>query len=225
MLTLNIILGLLPGFAWLLFYLEEDLHPEPKRLIAKTFIMGAAFAFFALWAEVIFTSALKSVGIEKLAIPALLGLALIEEFLKFGAAYLSIHKSPAFDEPTDAMIYMVTAALGFATVENLGAIGSLAPSQMALLNDVFATTSLRFVGATLLHSLTSAVLGYWWAIGIRDFGAKKYITLGIVAAMVLHAIFNYLIISMGNVIYTVVFLAVVGFFVLSDFEKLKRKAL
>jgi len=226
MLTINIILGLLPGFAWLLFYLEEDPHPEPRGLIAKTFVFGAAFAFIALWAELLLTPALKSLGIQKLAIPSLLGLALIEEFLKFGAAYLSVYKNSAFDEPTDAMIYMVVAALGFATVENLGAIGSVyaSASQAAMLNNIFSTASLRLVGATLLHSLTSAVLGYYWAKGIRDFGAKKFIVLGLSLATALHAIFNYLIINVGNIIYTVVFLAIIGFFVLSDFEKLKREA-
>jgi RsiW-degrading membrane proteinase PrsW (M82 family) len=223
----EMVLGLLPGFAWLFFYLEEDRHPEPKKLIAKTFIFGIGFAFIALWVEILLISALKSAGIGKLAIFSLFVFALIEEFVKFAAAYLSIHKNPAFDEPTDAMIYMVTAALGFATVENLGAIGSisLSANHTAILSNVFANISLRFVGATLLHSLTSAILGYCWAMGIRNFGKKWYIVLGLAAATILHTLFNYLIINLGNVIYALVFLVIIAFFVLNDFEKLKRRAL
>ena len=45
---LIIILGLLPGFAWLLFYLKEDLHPEPKKMLAKVFLVGALSAIAAL---------------------------------------------------------------------------------------------------------------------------------------------------------------------------------
>jgi RsiW-degrading membrane proteinase PrsW (M82 family) len=222
MIVLGIILGLLPGFAWLFFYLEEDVHPEPKRLIALTFVVGAAAAFLALAVEIFFNTAIRSISAEKLTFSYLLVLGLIEEFIKFGAAYITVHKNPAFDEPVDAMIYMVVASLGFATVENLGAINSN-PAQTALLGTVFATTSFRFIGATLLHSLTSALLGYYWAIGIRKMNAAKYIVIGLAVATVLHGIFNYLIMNYGNALYSVVFLLVVGFFVLADFEQLKRR--
>ena len=222
---LTIILSLIPGFAWLFFYLREDPHPEPKRLIVFTFVVGMAFAFLALAIEVVMNSALHGFGVEKLTIFSLLCLALIEEFLKFWAAYWSIGKSPEFNEPVDAMIYMVVAALGFATVENLGAIGGIKSAETAILSSVFVTTSLRFVGATLLHSLASAVFGYYWALGIREFKAKRYIFIGIIVATLLHAFFNYLIINYGNLAYSVVFLAIVGFFVLSDFEKLKRRVI
>lgn len=220
-----IVLALIPGFAWLFFYLQEDLHPEPKRLIAKTFIMGMVAAIFALAIEIILNTSFGIISVGQLAFLTLLGLAAIEEFFKFGAAYLSVHKNPAFDEPVDAMIYMVVAALGFATVENLGAIGGGTSSQTAILSNAFTTTSLRFVGATLLHSLTSATLGYYWALGIRQFKAKKYILAGFLLAALLHGMFNYLIISYGSVIYSVMFLVVIGFFVLGGFERLKRKAL
>ena len=49
--VIAIILGLLPGFAWLVFYLTDDPHPEPKRLILFTFLAGIAFGFFAVVAE------------------------------------------------------------------------------------------------------------------------------------------------------------------------------
>lgn len=225
MTIITLILALLPGFAWLLFYLHEDLHPEPKRLIAYTFVVGMASAFFALAVEIFFKSAFKSVGIAELSLVPLILFSLIEEVAKFGAAYLSVHKNPEFDEPVDAMIYMVVAALGFATVENIGALTSGVPAQTALLSQVFAATSVRFVGATLLHSLASAIVGYSWATGIRDMQVKKYLAWGLLVAAALHTIFNYLIIIYGNVAYVAVFLVIIGFFVLNDFEKLKRRAI
>jgi protease PrsW len=230
MVFLAILFGLLPGVAWLFFYLKEDEHPEPKRLIALTFVFGMVSAFAALIAEQILNGTLdKSVRdltapLVNLQVGYLFALALIEETVKFGAAYFAVHKSASFDEPIDAMIYMVAAALGFATIENLGAAGdSVSSGQTALLASLLTTTSLRFVGATLLHSLTSGVVGYHWANGIRKLRPAKYILAGLIVATLLHALFNYLVISYGNLIYIVVFLVTIGFFVLNDFEKLKLR--
>ena len=151
--------------------------------------------------------------------------AFIEEFVKFGAAYFAVHKSASFDEPIDAMIYMVAAALGFATIESLGAVGdSVSNGQTALLANLLTTTSLRFVGATLLHSLASGIVGYHWADGIRRLKPAKYILEGPAIATVLHATFNYLIIKNGPTGLAILFLMFVAFFVLNDFEKLKKAA-
>lgn len=223
MIFLSLILGVLPGFAWLVFYLSEDPHPEPKRLIVFTFLVGIAFGFFTIVIEQMFNGAVARAGIEELSILSLLGLAFIEELMKFGAAHFAVAKSPVLDDPIDAMIYMIVAALGFATLENIGAITNIASaaSQGAFIASAFQTTSLRFVGATLLHSLTSAIVGYHWARGIARNQIARHIIVGLVIATVLHAFFNYLILNYGNVAYSVVFLLVVGFFVLNDFEKLK----
>lgn len=221
--AVSIALSFLPGFVWLLFYLHEELHPEPRRLIAITFITGMAFAFFAVAVELVAVPILQGFGIAKLSLTAILLFAFIEEFFKFNAAHLVVHNNPAFDAPVDAMIYMVVASLGFATLENLGAVGNLGGGQTALLSTIFQTASLRFVGATLLHSLTSAIVGYFWAIGIRYLSPNKWLVGGLAVATVLHAIFNYLILNYGNIIYTMVFLAIMGFFVLNDFEILKSR--
>jgi len=215
-----LLLGLLPGFAWLMFYLEEETHAEPKRLIAFTFMSGIAFAFFTVIVEHWFNNALGSAGVSEFSIVSLLGLALIEEMMKFAAADFAVGKTPIMRDPVDVMIYMIIAALGFATLENIGAIAGTA-SQPTLLAGVFQTISLRFVGATLLHSLTSGIVGYYWALGIARKKTVPYLAGGFLIATLLHAFFNFLILNYGNAGYTVVFLMIVGFFVLNDFEKLK----
>ena len=220
MTLLTIILGLLPGFAWLFFYLQEDPHPEPKRLIALTFVMGAASAVVAFIAEVVLGTTFTAFDIHTTAIFPLVVFALIEESMKFGAAYLAIRKRPAFDEPIDAVIYTVIAALGFATVENLGAITG-AGSQIAIIATAFKTASFRFVGATLLHTLASGIIGYYWARGIQASREWKYILAGLTIATALHAIFNYLILTYGIFIYAVAFVTILGFVAMHDFEKLR----
>jgi len=223
-------LGLLPGFAWLFFYLKEDRHPEPKKLIAFTFFMGLVAAVVALVIERILNGGISGSFLE-LAAPLtflqviyLAVFAFVEEIVKFGAAYLSVNKDPEFDEPVDAMIYMVVAALGFATLENIGAISGSGADRSILLNALLTTTALRFVGATLLHSLTSGLLGFYWATGIGKMNVKKYVFQGLLVATLLHTMFNYLIVNYGNIIYIVVFLVGVGFFVLNDFETLKARS-
>ncbi|HVN26145.1 MAG TPA: PrsW family glutamic-type intramembrane protease [Candidatus Paceibacterota bacterium] len=222
MLIAAFVIGLLPGFAWLAFYLGEDPHPEPKRLIALTFIVGIAFGFFTIGLEELLTHGFGSVNIEELSILSLFSLALVEEFMKFAAAHFVVAHNPEFDEPVDAMIYMVVAALGFATLENIGAIANIAASP-SIVASIFQTISFRFVGATLLHSLTSAIVGYYWALGIARRRVGRTLVPGFLVAAVIHAFFNYLILSYGEIVYAVVFLMIIGFFVLYDFEKLKAQ--
>ncbi len=169
-------------------------------------------------------SSTQEMAAPQIKVPAL-GLAFIEEFMKFSAAYFAVGKSPELDEPIDAMIYMIVAALGFATLENIGAITNVAAAaaQGTLISSVFEAVSLRFVGATLLHSLTSAIVGYHWALGIAHKKVPQYIFSGFVIATILHATFNYLILNNADVGYSVLFLLVIGFFVLNDFERLKVK--
>jgi RsiW-degrading membrane proteinase PrsW (M82 family) len=46
--VIGVLLALVPGFAWLFFYLQEDPHPEPVRSIVRTFVAGIGCAFVAL---------------------------------------------------------------------------------------------------------------------------------------------------------------------------------
>ena len=221
-----ILLGFLPGFAWLYFYMQEDPHPEPRSQIFKTFCFGMIGASFALVAEMIFNEYVPSTHAATIAgIASLAGLALIEEVAKFFSAFTAVRKNPAFSEPVDAMIYSLVAALGFATLENLGSLTGpfVSPTGTATISTVFEMLSFRFVGATLLHALTGAVIGYHWAWAIREFGRWRILVAGIAVATLLHAIFNYLILSYESYLQPVLFLMIVGFFVLSDFEKFKNK--
>ncbi len=216
-------LSLLPGIAWLFFYLQEDCHPEPKWLLFLVFCGGIVSALIAYTAQDTLGPWLASQSIQFTSFTSLTIFAATEEFAKFFLVWLIIHKNREFDEPIDAMIYMVVAALGFATLENLGAIMQKDGSGFVELNAAVETTSLRMVGATLLHTLTSGLVGYYWAKAIREFNTNRYLFLGVGLATVLHACFNYLIITYGELSYALLFILVVGFFILSDFEKLREK--
>lgn len=220
--ALTLVAALIPTFVWLIFFLREDIHPEPKKLILYALAVGGLISFPVLATQILFQAALPAV--IKSTIILVIGLALIEEVFKFFAAYWAVNKKPAFDEPIDAMIYMIAAALGFAAVENLFIVGN----NLNLINAsglpiALNTLSLRFVGATLLHTLTSGLVGYYWAKGKIRQSVPGNLTAGIAIATVIHAIFNYLILRFqnSNLVFPSLFLIVAAFFILNDFEKLK----
>lgn len=228
--TLVIIaLGLLPSFAWLIFFLKEDPHPEPRRLIFFTFLAGAGVTLVAFAAQVILNAGFDLISLSQRSAIALFGLAAIEEIFKFGAVYFVVSRSRAFDEPVDAMIYLIVAALGFTAVENIGALDTATDTLRresyggALISGAAETTMLRFIGATLLHTLSSGIVGYYWAKGILQKSVTRSLAAGILIATALHAFFNYLILRYEEIILATLFLVVVAFFVLNDFEKLQTK--
>ena len=230
-------LGLLPSFAWLIFFLREDLHPEPKKIILKVFLSGFCITFAVIAIQFAFQDILNFYKISGASLLYLSIFALVEEILKFIAVYFVIRKCKFFDEPVDAMVYMITAALGFAMLENIAIMVSIANISEAL-----GAITIRFVGATLLHALSSGIVGYWWAKGLMSIKNSKsepqsicdypenvdtskiwnQIIIGIVIATVLHTLFNYLIIiSEDVIIYPVIFLTIMAMFIFWDFEKIK----
>ncbi|MFA6136354.1 MAG: PrsW family glutamic-type intramembrane protease [Candidatus Paceibacterota bacterium] len=219
---LALILGFAPSLLWLAFFLKEDVHPEPRKMVAKAYVFGGLSALAALFLEIIAKGYLEHINItlprlieENLS--TFIGFAIIEEAVKFFFVYMVVRKSPYFDEPIDAMIYMITGALGFAAAENLFLVFTTAGSI------VFSTVILRFVGATLLHALSSAILGHYWARGIKFGIESKLIFAGIVLASLFHLMFNYLVFEFNDfLIYPTAFLALLGFFVIYDFEELRQ---
>src|SRR3990167_10788750 len=210
MVILPSILGLLPAIIWLFFFLREDAtHPEPKRMILYVFIGGGLAARVSVIPEFYLQKYFPpSAAGPAYASPLLGPFAFIEEIAKFLIVYLIIKKSKYFDEGVDAMIYMITAGLGFAAVENiLNLIGT---------DSIIETFALRSIGATLLHALASGILGFHWARG--------RLILGIIAASLLHWAFNYLVLIFQNIeIYTTGLLLLAAIFLFHDFEILKAR--
>lgn len=233
----TVLIGLLPGAAWLFFFLQEDTHPEPKRVILYAFLAGGLITIPTLASQVVFEEFFKtratlliteflSFDAKQVAVFWLfLALAILEEFFKFFAVFSTVRWSREFDEPIDAMIYMITAALGFATVENIAVLGNFIGDPIgSFWQDTIGTISLRFVGATLLHALTSGLIGYYWARGLIRNKTAVYLTFGLIFAIIIHTVFNLLIFQFEteNLLYPSMFLILVAFFLFNDFEKLKQ---
>lgn len=182
--------GMLPAFAWLWFWLREDsAHPEPRKLIALAFLAGMLTVAVVIPLEKYVASFLTN---ETLIFTIW---SAIEEVMKFAACAVTVLWRREDDEPIDAVIYMVAVALGFAAAEN--SLFLLSPLAGESIWQTIMTGNLRFVGATLLHVLSSAVIGC--AIGYAFYRSKKakrrIITAGVILAIVLHALFNFFILN------------------------------
>jgi len=184
--------GMLPACIWLFFWLLEDrCEPEPKRYIFLSFIAGMLGVLLVLPLEQWVDNYLSGTAL-------LLVWAALEELVKFGAAYVAALRTAFFDEPLDAVIYLVTAALGFSALENVLFI--LGPLHEGDVLRSIVTADLRFMGATLLHSLASATIGISLALAFYKSASVRRTSAyaGVVLAILLHTLFNFFILNKGS---------------------------
>ena len=118
----DVVFSFLVALFWLRWFRKKDKYEkEPERLI-----------FFAFFAGVLVT--IPSVLLESflrlhdrgstVVLPNLflsfLWVGIVEEFFKYLAVRVTVYRSKEFNEVMDGMIYMISAALGFAATENVG---------------------------------------------------------------------------------------------------------
>jgi len=208
-------LGILPIVLWLVFFLWQDiLKPEPLKWLMILFGLGILITPLVWYGEGLYLKLLRvdlNVSLSVFNIILVYGgIAIIEELTKFFSAYFILKKNKHFDEAIDAMIYLIVLALGFGLVENI-----LAASQEivegGILLPVLQTMSLRFVGANLLHALSSGIVGFFWALSLLK-KKKSYLYWGLILGIVLHFFFNLVIIKFGG---TAVFLISLGLFLVT----------
>jgi len=227
-----IVLGLAPSIIWLLFFLRKDSHPESNKMILKIFFYGMTIAIAAALVEIGIFKIVQGNWIK--AFPLLffilynfLGIALIEEFLKYSVIKQKVINNSEFDEPLDAMLYMVIAALGFAALEN---IFVLLPGEKTLLFlEAISIVSLRFIGATFLHALCSGLIGFFLALSLFETKKRlRLIILGLGIATLLHGLYNLSIIKTAEnfyfVLIPIIILIGLAFFVSFGFRKVKKMA-
>ena len=222
--------GLIPAIIWLWFWLKEDPHPEPQKVLARAFFAGAAVIPLAMLVEAFFCESGKVLGLildcDAYPFWLLAFWAATEEVFKFAAAYWAALRYPVFSEPIEAPIYLITAAIGFAAMENsifiFKILSTYQNTEIGIL-----TGQLRFLGAMLLHVTTSGIVGA--SIAFSFFHSEhrhRNIIGGLFTATLLHALFNSSILKAGgeNVlsVFLFVWLTAIAFiFLLERVKKLK----
>jgi RsiW-degrading membrane proteinase PrsW (M82 family) len=118
---------------------------------------------------------------------------------------------------------MITTALGFAAVENM--LFLINPFENKDFILTILTGNMRFIGATLLHTVSSATIAMFISFHFFDSKTKRFffIILGIASAVIIHSTFNLLMIGNQNastLALELIWIAVI--IVLLAFEKIKK---
>jgi RsiW-degrading membrane proteinase PrsW (M82 family) len=236
-LILYIIFGILPSLAWLFYYLQKDLHPEPKRMIVKIFLWGSFItvpvfllqvALITLSNQLHYISFFNNYPGAIEIIKWFFIIAFIEETFKYIVVKMNVLGSYALDEPLDIMLYMVVAALGFAAVENILYLFSPAGnlSFASIIEAAMAVSLIRFIGATFLHTLCSGLVGYFMAkSSLRAKKRFRMTILGIILATLLHGLYDFSIITLQSpLVWIVPAMIIIGLalFMMYDFDEIKK---
>lgn len=185
-------IAITPGIALALgIYLTDRYDKEPLYLLIKIFILGAisiipilliekALAFFNIFSGALYIAYTSFIiaGFSE---------ELVKRFIVLKFAYG--HK--AFNEKLDGIVYAVFASLGFATVENV-------------LYVVFRYAHVEFIGiqraifSVPAHMLFAITMGYYLSLAkysLDEKEAKRYLRLSLLIPILLHGIYNYILMS------------------------------
>jgi RsiW-degrading membrane proteinase PrsW (M82 family) len=200
------LLAILPSFVWLFFFLKTDKDPEPRTRILIIFLLGIVSAIPILFFEKSLLFLINNylgddqTGLFAASFTSFLkifaAVAFVEEIFKYLVVKLAVVSHQEFDEPIDAPIYMITSALGFAAAENVLVLNS---TVWASPEWPFYTILMRFLGATFLHALSSAVFGCFIALSFYNLKKRNlYFLSGLGLAVLLHGLFNFFIMKSEN---------------------------
>ncbi len=219
--VISILVGVIPALFWLWFWLKEDKEdPEPNGVTAFCFIFGMVLVFIAIPAEQFIQSI---TSINKLQI---IGWATIEEIIKFVAVVIILSKTKYIHKPIDWPIFLITVALGFAAFENILFLVKPFSVDLNQATVGLMTGQLRFLGSTLLHAVSSGIIGISLGLSFYMGKIKKvlYLFAGLISAIALHSAFNFFIMNNNGSDFLKVFafLWVATIINLLLFEKLRR---
>lgn len=211
--------GLLPVMIWLFFWLKQDSkNPEPRHMIFLAFLAGMTSVFLVLPIEKQIFEWFATGTVT------LILWAFAEEAMKYVLAYILVLRNKNNNEPLDPVIYLITAALGFAALENT--LFLIDPITFGATVESIITGNLRFIGATLLHTLASGTLGTFLAFVYYKRRSLRRLTavVGLLIATVLHTLFNFFIMKSSEHSVFLVFISVWSgiIFLILIFERIKR---
>lgn len=187
-LLLLVVISLVPAIGWVWFFYRQDRYEvEPLSLLVRTFVLGMVAVIPAIVLERPFETWFvdpPNVLARLFAVFVVVGLG--EELCKFFAVYVAVWRSRHFNEVMDGIVYAVTAALGFAAVENLLYTATFG----------FEVVPARALVASLAHASFSGIMGFHfgWA---RLYAARpeQSLATGIGLAAGLHGLYDYLLVS------------------------------
>lgn len=186
--------GMMPAIAWLTFWMrsEETRDREPWGLVIMVFIIGMLSVLVAIPLQHAVISYIETQEATMMAWAA------IEEIAKYLCVMLIIKNNIHVEDPVDFPMYLMAGALGFAGLENI--LFLMNPDIVSDTNARWLTGNLRYLGSTLLHAVSTGMVGI--AVGISYYQNWKnkflYVIGGLTLATALHGTFNLFIMNASD---------------------------
>jgi len=205
-----ILVAVAPCAFWLwIIYLGDRCKPGVKRLMIQTFLLGLGVAIpVAIIESRLYPGSIQdTMSLSTAAYLAFIVAGVTEESGKFLVVRFSAYNSRYFEQPEDGLIYSASAALGFATLENVIYVLSFG-LQVILARGLFSN---------LAHVLFSSLWGYPLGLTKLGFMKHKYLVyIGLAAAMLAHGAFDFLFFTSTVYTYLVIplFLGMIVVFIL-----------
>ncbi|MFA9396732.1 MAG: PrsW family intramembrane metalloprotease [Clostridiaceae bacterium] len=197
-----LVIAIFPGIALALsFYLTDRFDREPIVLLFKTFVFGSLSVVLAAIIEYILSFINPFSGVFRIAFTAFIIAGLTEEYVKRRVVIKLAFYNKAFNEKLDGIIYAVFASLGFATAENIIYV-------------VFRFSSSPYIGiqrgmlSVPAHMLFAVTMGYY--LSLSKFCtdpklAKVFYRKSLTAPLLLHGIFDFLLMLDQNIMLLIFF--------------------
>lgn len=214
-------LAILPGLVIIIkVYTMDKIEKEPVGLLLLLLLLGGIICFPVAILETFLDSVLKVVvakGTLRNLIEYFLCVALIEELGKYFVLKLCTWKNRNFDYRFDAIVYAVSAALGFAVLENLFYVWS-GGIQVALIRAVLAVPG---------HAMFGLFMGIGYGLAKMaekngDMAAKRAALRGaVIVPTILHGVYDFCL-SEGTYLSTMFFFIFVIILYVLAWKRLKQ---
>ncbi len=178
----DMVIAVTPTILLLIFISRHDVNEkEPAGLLLKLFFLGALSVIPAIILE--FVAEFPVYDYFDTFAYAFIGVALIEEGVKYAAVKMALKRANSFDEIFDGIIYCVYVSLGFATIENI----------LYVLQYGTSTGLLRAITAVPAHAVFAVSMGYF--MGMVKSGRSGVLNrfLIIFAPTLIHAIYDFIL--------------------------------
>jgi RsiW-degrading membrane proteinase PrsW (M82 family) len=172
----GLVVALIPAAVWLtLFYREDRVEPEPRRLVLGVFACGALLATavgIPLLDNVLQLGRWVGTNLPVQVLANICAVGLVPAALVYAAVRTTVYGSSEFDEATDGVIYGTAAGLGYATVLNIGLIVDAGGANLsfASIHVVLTALTVGGVGGLVGYFMSGQKLrskpAWWSAAGV-----------------------------------------------------------
>ena len=198
---MTLLLAVLPPLLIAYYVYQKDKYDkEPKSLIIKSFLFGCLGILPAIFLE-FFTE----IMFNNLFLYVFIGIALVEEGVKFFFLKKYLFNKPEFNEPMDGIVYAVMISLGFATVENICYVFTHPGQEIQV-------AVMRMFTAIPLHAVCGVILGYFVGLAKFSDNSRPLLYKGLFLATLVHGLYNYFIFLGEGFIFSIIALVVAVYY-------------